>query len=446
MTFTEPELRPHGPARAPAKAAWAAWVGSALEYYDFFLYGTAAALVFGPVFFPMVDSRLQHVAAFATFGMGYVARPLGAVVLGHLGDRHGRKPVLSLTLVLMGASTFLIGLLPGHAQIGMAAPVLLVVLRLLQGFSVAAEHAGANAMTLEHAPAHRRGFYASLSLSGTAFGFVLASLVFLPVAALPQADMLAWGWRIPFLLSVVVVLAGLWVRRAVPESPVFAVERARFQDAPLPILDLFRCHRVAVLRVALAALVTVVSTVSGVFLLAYAVNTMGMPRQDMLVLMLLGSVLALFAAPAWAWLADRVGRRPVFIAGALGSAALTWPLLWAVSQAEMQAVFWLGLLLTGVAYSAANGIAPALYGEMFDTRVRLSGMAIGTQIGVALSGFAPSVCAALIAEGPHAWPWVAGLVTLVCTVAAGAVFTAPETRNVPTQLLGRRSGTVASLP
>lgn len=439
MTFAEPELRPPGPARAPVKAAWAAWVGSALEYYDFFLYGTAAALVFGPVFFPMVDSRLQQVAAFATFGMGYVARPLGAVVLGHLGDRHGRKAVLSLTLVLMGASTFLIGVLPGHAQIGIAAPVLLVVLRLLQGFSVAAEHAGANAMTLEHAPEHRRGFYASLSLSGTAFGFVLAALVFLPVAALPQADMLVWGWRIPFLLSVVVVLVGLWVRRALPESPVFTLERPGFQDVPPPVLDLFRRHRVAVLRVALAALVTVVSTVTGVFLLAYAVNTMGLPHHDMLVLMVLGSVLALFAAPAWAWLADRVGRRPVFIAGALGSAVLTWPLLWVVSQSDMRAVFWLGLLLTGVAYSAANGIAPALYGEMFDTRVRLSGMAIGTQIGVALSGFAPSVCAALMADDPHAWPWVAGLVTLICIVAAGAVFTAPETRSVPTQLLGSRS-------
>jgi MFS family permease len=428
-----------GIVRAPKKAAFASWIGSAVEYYDFFIYGTAAALVFGKIFFPTIDPKLGTIAAFATFGVGYVTRPIGAFFMGHFGDKFGRKKILTFTLLLMGLSTFLIGLLPTYGQIGSAAPILLVLLRLLQGLSAAGEQAGANSMTLEHAPADRRAFFTSFTLSGTQMGFILATLVFLPVSALPEDQLLSWGWRIPFLLSAIVVAVGFWVRRTLPETPAFEAE-ARSNEVPrLPIADLFRSHTPEVLRVIFAALVSVVSTIFGVFVLSYAVNTMHLPRTQMLTLLVCGNIVALAAIPLWATLSDRIGRRPVFIFGALGSALLIWPTLWAISRADVTLIFIFGLLLSGVVYSAANGVWPSLYGEMFSTRVRLSGMAIGTQIGFALGGFAPTISAALLKEGPDGWMPVAGLVTASCVIAAISVFTARETHAVAMEQLGNRA-------
>lgn len=211
---------PHG-AKTPRKAALASWIGSAVQYYDFFLYGTAAALVFPDLFFPTADPSSARLASFATFGVAYAARTIGAVVLGHFGDRIGRKTMLIFTLLLMGASTIAIGLLPTYAQVGILAPILLVVLRLLQGLSAAGEQAGANSMALEHAPADRRGYFTSFTLSGTQMELILATLVFLPIGALPEDALQSWGWRVPFLLSTIVVAVGLWVRRALPETPAF---------------------------------------------------------------------------------------------------------------------------------------------------------------------------------------------------------------------------------
>ncbi|RVU19685.1 MFS transporter [Methylobacterium oryzihabitans] len=433
---------PHAPtaegARAPRKAALASWIGSAVEYYDFFIYGTAAALVFGKIFFPSVDPKLATIAAFATFGVGYITRPLGAVALGHIGDKFGRKKVLTFTLLLMGISTFMIGCLPTYDQIGILSPILLVVARLLQGVSAAGEQAGANSMTLEHAPAHRRAFFTSFTLSGTQAGLILATLVFLPIAQLPEAQLLSWGWRIPFFLSAVVVAVGFWVRRTLPETPVFEQEDKAQETAGLPVATLFRTQWDDVLRVIFAALVAVVSTIFSVFTLSYAVNTMKIDRSTMLTVLILANVVALAAIPAWAALSDRIGRRPVFILGALGSAALIWPYLWALSQVNIPLIFTFGILLSGVVYSAANGVWPALYGEMFDTRVRLSGMAIGTQIGFALAGFAPSISAAVLGDGPTGWIPVAAFTTAAAAVAAVSVFTARETYRTPMDQLGRR--------
>jgi MFS family permease len=426
------------PARAPRKAAIASWIGSAVEYYDFFIYGTAAALVFGKIFFPSVDPKIGTIAAFATFGVGYVTRPIGAFFMGHVGDKFGRKKVLTFTLLLMGLSTFLIGALPTYGQVGIAAPILLVLLRLLQGLSAAGEQAGANSMTLEHAPAHRRAFFTSFTLSGTQMGFILATLVFLPISALPEDQLLSWGWRVPFFLSAIVVAVGFWIRRTLPETPAFEEEAKAHETPKLPVAELFQNHTPAVLRVIFAALVSVVSTIFGVFVLSYAVNTMHIPRSSMLLLLVCTNLVALAAIPLWATLSDRIGRRPVFLIGALGSAVLIWPALWAISRADLTLIFVFGLLLSGVVYSAANGIWPSLYGEMFDTRVRLSGMAIGTQIGFALGGFAPTISAAILGEGPNGWMPVAAFVTAACVLSAISAFSARETYNVPMEQLGKR--------
>lgn len=425
-------------ARTPKKAAFASWIGSAVEYYDFFIYGTAAALVFGKLFFPSFDPTAATVAAFATFGVGYVTRPLGAVVLGHVGDKFGRKKVLTFTLLLMGVSTFLVGLLPTYSQIGIAAPILLVVLRMLQGLSAAGEQAGANSMTLEHAPAHRRAFYTSFTLSGTQAGSILATLAFLPVAALPEEQLMSWGWRIPFFLSAIVVAVGFWVRRTLPETPVFQQEEQSKQTARMPVAELFRHQTADVVRVVFAALVSIVSTIFGVFTLSYAVNTVHIPRSTMLTVAILANVVALAAIPLWAMLADRIGRKPVFILGALSSGAMIWPYMWAISRGDVPLIFVFGLLMSGVLYSAANAIWPALYGEMFDTRVRLSGTAIGTQIGFALGGFAPTISAALLQPGSDGWMPVAIFVIATTVIAAIAAATARETYRVPMEELGRQ--------
>jgi MFS family permease len=423
-------------AQTPRKAALASWIGSAVEYYDFFIYGTAAALIFPKIFFSAANPQAAAIASFATFGVAYITRPLGAVALGHVGDRFGRKKVLTFTLLLMGFSTFIIGCLPTYDHVGILAPILLVLARLLQGISAAGEQAGANSMTLEHAPAHRRAFFTSFTLSGTQAGLILATLVFIPVSWLSEAQLLAWGWRIPFFLSVLVVIVGIWVRRTLPETPAFKKEERSGTPTALPVVALFRTQWADVLRVIFAALISVVSTIFSVFTLSYAVNTLHIDRSTMLTVLVLANIVALAAIPAWAALADRIGRKPVFIIGALGCAVLIWPYIWAISVVNIPLIFVLGILLSGVVYSAANGVWPALYGEMFDTRVRLSGMAIGTQLGFALGGFAPSISAALLGPGPMGWAPVAVFTSVTAIIAAISVMTARETYRTPMEELG----------
>ena len=437
-TLRQEAAAQHDAIRAPGRAAISAWVGSALEYYDFFIYGIAAALVFGKVFFPTHEANLAELASFATFGIAYVARPIGAVILGHVGDRFGRKKVLTFTLYLMGASTFLIGVLPSYEAAGSVAPMMLVALRLLQGLSAAGEQASASSMTLEHAPAHRRALYTSFTVSGIQAGFLLATLAFLPVAALPEADLLAWGWRIPFLLSLVVVIAGVWIRRSLPETPAFDECEQAHLITRFPVAVVMREHASDVLRVILCALVSVVITIFSVFTVSFAVNQIGISRSTMLTVLVLSSVIGLVAIPLWALLADRVGRKPIFIFGALGSAALIWPYLAAIVRADVPSIYAFGLLLAGVVYSAANSVWPALCGEMFDTRVRLSGTAIGSQIGIALGGFAPTISATLMVEGAGAWMLVAAFTSGAALLAALSALSARETYRVGLSDLGRK--------
>ncbi len=424
--------------RTPKRAALASWLGSAVEYYDFFVYGTAAALIFPKIFFSSADPQAAAMASFATFGVAYIARPFGAVILGHIGDKFGRKKVLTFTLLLMGFSTFIIGCLPTYDHVGVLAPILLVIARLLQGISAAGEQAGANSMTLEHAPEHRRAFFTSFTLSGTQTGLILATLVFIPIARLSEADLLAWGWRIPFFLSVIVVFVGFWVRRTLSETPAFVEEATKGKVEGVPLITLFSNYWTDVVRIIFAALISVVSTIFSVFTLSYAVNTMHIDRSLMLTVLVLANIAALVAIPLWALLADRIGRKPVFIFGALGCAVLIWPYIWAISQGDLTLIFVLGILLSGIVYSASNGVWPALYAEMFDTRVRLSGMAIGTQIGFALGGFAPTISAALLGTGPTGWMPVAAFTSITAVIAAISAATAFETFKTPMAELGKQ--------
>ncbi|MFF6986700.1 MFS transporter [Streptomyces sp. NPDC010273] len=438
------------PAKAvgqPKKAATAAWIGSALEYYDFFIYGSAAALIFPKVFFDDSDPATATLLSLATFGVAYAARPVGALFLGHFGDRVGRKKIMIFTLLLMGLSTFLIGCLPSRAQVGGLAPVLLVLCRVLQGISAAGEQASASSMTLEHAPPDRRGFFTSFTLGGTQGGQLIATLVFLAVAQLPDRQLLSWGWRVPFWASVLVAVAGYLIRRNLQETPAFAEQAATEGVVKLPLVVLLREHWADVLRVIAGALIASVSTIFTVWALAYATSdSVGMSRSSMLWVGALANLVALAAIPLWATLSDRIGRRPVYLIGAVGSAITMFLYLWAISTGSYALTLILGIVTFGVVYSAANGVWPSFYGEMFSTRVRLSGMAIGTQIGFAVAGFAVTFAAQIAGPDGTDWSSVALFTAALCVPPVIAAISARETHTVPTELLGTRSPREASQP
>ena len=438
-----PEATPE-PVRTPKKAAIAAWVGSALEYYDFVIYGTAASLIFPKIFFPEGNPAAATVASLATFGVGYVARPVGSFLLGHVGDKLGRKKVLIFTLLLMGISTFLVGCLPTYQSVGLLAPVLLVVLRLLQGLSAAGEQAGANSMSFEHAPDHRRGFFTSWTLSGTQGGQVLAPAIFLPLAALlPEDQLLSWGWRVPFFLSAVVVVVGFVIRRTLDETPAFESEVESSAVPRTPLSVLLRDHWRAVLRVMFAAFVAMVNTLYTVFALAFATKDtygVGFSSTFMLWVAIISNLVAIAVIPFWGSVSDRIGRKPVFLGGLAGSAVLSAAYVAVIASGNRALTAAVGVLLAGIVYSATNAVWPSTYAEYFPTSVRLSGMAIGTQFGFALAGFTPTIAAALLGDAGDGWPKVAGFAVVACVISAVAVATGPNgTHKVPTSELGRRT-------
>ncbi|HEY5852985.1 MAG TPA: MFS transporter [Aldersonia sp.] len=433
----------HAPAAAPdtskvKRAAVASFLGSMLEYYDFYIYASAAALVFGRVFFPSANPAAGTLLALATFGVAYIARPVGAVLLGHFGDRVGRKRIMLLTLVMMGVSTFLIGCLPTYAAIGVAAPIMLVLLRVLQGISAAGEQSGANALTLEHAPMGRRAFFTSWTLTGTQAGFILATIVFLCVAGLPEEALLSWGWRVPFWFSFLVVVLAYVVRRKLEEPEVFVEEQEHHEVAKFPVVELFRTHTADVLRVMLCAFVAVCGTVFSVFGLAFATShEVGVSKTEMLLVAVSANLLALAMQPALAILADKIGRKPVFITGVLGCSVMIFVYFNAIMSGNLALIFLGALVLTGVCYSAPNAIWPSFYAEMFNTKIRFSGIAIGTQLGFAAAGFAPTIAWTLVGDSRTNWLPVAILVAVCCVVSAASAATARETYKVPLTKLGK---------
>src|SRR3984885_7728770 len=307
------EHEPKG-AHQSKKAAASGWIGSALEYYDFFIYATAASLIFPQIFFPSSDPKVAIVASLATYGGGYVARPIGAFVLGHLGDTHGRKNVLLVCMFAMGLSTMAVGLLPTYEQVGLWAPALLVALRLIQGFAVAGEISGASSMILEHAPFGRRGFFASFTLQGVQAGQILAAAVFLPLAHFMPSDAFnSWGWRIPFLLSFVVIVAGYIIRREVDETPAFSEEGEHGAVPRAPIVQAFTQSWRDMIRVVCMSMMNVIPGVAAIFGAAYAVQPgygIGFHKDVYLWIPVLGNILAVMIIPLVGNLSDKIGRRP----------------------------------------------------------------------------------------------------------------------------------------
>jgi MHS family shikimate/dehydroshikimate transporter-like MFS transporter len=413
----------------PGKVAFASFIGTTIEWYDFFIYGTAAALVLGKLFFPSTDPLVGTVAAFATFGVAFVARPVGALIAGHIGDRVGRKSILVASLMLMGVGTLLIGLLPGYETIGVWAPILLTLLRVVQGLGLGAEWSGAVLMATEHAPAGKRGLYGSWPQIGVPAGSLLATATFAIVSATTGDAFATWGWRIPFLLSAVLVAVGLIIRLRLVESPSFELVKAKDDIAKLPITEVLRDYpRNVALAIGARFSDTLIFYIVTVFVLSYATGTLGVPRSVVLTGVLIGSALELAVMPLMAALSDRVGRRPVFLGGAGFAVLFAFPFFWLVDTGSTPAIWAAIVLMLIGGHAPTYATSAALLTEMFPTRIRMSGTSISYNISSMLAAApAPLIATALLGwSGGSSWP-VAAYVLLGAVLAFVSVYLVRET-------------------
>jgi MHS family shikimate/dehydroshikimate transporter-like MFS transporter len=404
---------------------FASCLGTVIEWYDFLIYATAAALVFNKAFFPTFDPLAGTLAALGSYAVGFLARPLGGALFGHFGDRLGRKSMLVLTLFIMGLSTFCIGLLPTYATIGVWAPILLILLRVIQGIGLGGEWGGASLMVLEHAPAARRGFYTSFVQIGFPVGLVLATLVFALVSKLPDADFAAYGWRIPFLVSIALLLIGTFVRSRVPETPVFESLRTRGGLSNNPVGEAVSKNGKTFL-IAVGLKLSEVSWVYmlTVFVVVFATTKLGLPKPMMLDAVMVAALLELVSLPLFGWLSDRIGRRPFYILGALFTIAFAFPLFWMLESKNTALIFAAVMIAMNFGHGMMFGPESCYFPELFGPRVRYSGASFGFQVSAAIGGgFAPIMATAMVGyfggtTGVSIMMIVLALITLAAALAA----------------------------
>jgi MFS transporter, MHS family, shikimate and dehydroshikimate transport protein len=404
---------------------FASCFGTIIEWYDFLIYATAAALIFNKAFFPTFDPLAGTLAALGSYAVGFLARPLGGALFGHFGDRLGRKSMLVLTLFIMGLSTFCIGLLPTYASIGVFAPILLIVLRIVQGIGLGGEWGGASLMVLEHAPADKRGFYTSFVQIGFPVGLVLASLVFGLVSKLPDADFASYGWRIPFLVSIVLLVLGTFVRSRVPETPVFEALKARDGLSGNPFGEAVGQNTKAFL-IAVGLKLSEVSWVYmlTVFVVVYATTKLGLAKQMMLDAVMYAALLELVSLPLFGWLADKIGRRPLYILGAVFTMLFAFPLFWMLESKSTALIFAAVMIAMNFGHGMMFGPESCYFPELFGPRVRYSGASFGFQLSAAIGGgFAPIIATAMVGyfggtTGVSVMMIVLALITLAAALAA----------------------------
>jgi MFS transporter, MHS family, shikimate and dehydroshikimate transport protein len=426
--FTTVEIPDDG--AALRRIVWSSVIGTAVEWYDFLIYGAATALVFNKIFFAAGDPALATIAAFGTYAVGFLARPLGAAIFGHFGDKVGRKAMLAITIIVMGLGTFLIGLLPTYQQIGVAAPVLLIVLRFLQGIGLGGEWGGAVLMVVENCPTHRRGFLGSMVQVGNPVGNLAAIGIFGLVSQLPDAEFMAWGWRIPFLLSILLVGVGLYIRLRMEETAAFSQVKAKNEVVRMPIVEIFRDHRRPFFTaVGLKISEIAYASIAGVFIMSYATSHLGLSRALVLNGAFIASFVALFSIPLFGWLSDRVGRKTMFYAGCAFSALFAFPMFWLLDTRDPTIVILTIVIAISFGQMVMFGVGAPWYSELFTTRLRYSGASLGFQVGAAISGgLSPLIAALLMTWAGATWP-VSIFLILCALITAIATFAAPEMAN-----------------
>ena len=415
---------------AMRKIVWSSVIGTAVEWYDFLIYGAATALVFNKVFFAAGDPALATIAAFGTYAVGFLARPLGAAIFGHYGDRVGRKAMLAITIMVMGLGTFAIGLLPTYAQIGIAAPILLIALRFLQGIGLGGEWGGAVLMVVENCPTHKRGFLGSMVQVGNPVGNLAAIGMFALVSQLPEEDFMSYGWRIPFLISILLVGVGLWIRMSMEETPAFRAIKAKNEVARMPIVDIFKYHRRPFFTaVGLKISEIAYASIAGVFIMSYATSKLGLSRGLVLNGAFIASFVALFSIPFFGWLSDKVGRKTMFYASCAFCAAFAFPMFWLLDTRDPTIVILTIVVAISFGQMVMFGIGAPWYSELFTAKLRYSGASLGFQVGAAISGgLSPLIAASLMTWAGATWPVSVFLIFCACITAIATSF-APEMAN-----------------
>ena len=417
--------------RSYTRLVLASCFGTAIEWYDFFIYAFLAPLVFDKLFFPKLDPKVGTIAVFATFAVGFFARPLGGIVFGHYGDRIGRKSILLITLLLMGVATTLIGLLPTYEQVGILAPIALVVLRFLQGFALGGESIGALLLTVESSPQGRRGFFGSLVYAAGPFSIVMATLAVSLVSRLPEQDLLSWGWRVPFVISIVLVAVGLYVRLKVEESASFSKIAAKREVVRIPMMEVFRHFtRPTVITLLVSLAETAFFYLTAIFALSYGTKTLGMPRPLMADALLYANCMAFLMVPLFGALSDRIGRKPVFMSGVIATMVYIYPFFLMLGTKDPTLVTLAIVLAAGLIHPLMFGPEGSFFAEQFETRVRFSGVSFGKQVGTVLGGgLAPLIASALLLQFDNSFVPIVVYFLVLATVALIATIAAKETRH-----------------
>jgi len=411
--------------------AFASAIGTTIEWYDFFLFGVVTPLVLNKLFFPNFDPLVGTLLAYTTFFVGFISRPIGGIIFGHYGDRIGRKTVLVLTILIMGIATFLIGCLPTYASVGIWAPVMLLFLRIFQGLGIGGEWGGAVLMAVEHSPAGRRGFYGSWPQIGVPAGLLLSSGMVYLLSYLPEADFFSWGWRIAFLISAVLVAVGLYIRLKIMETPAFTRVQETNKVAHVPFFELIRTHgKNTLLGLGARYIEGVTFNIFGVFVVGYLAGTLGLPRQTALSGVMIASAIMIIMLPIYGTLSDRVGRRRMFAIAGLLIGILSFPSFW-LMQTKEPLLIWLAIAIPfAIVYPAVYGPQAALFSELFDTRVRYTGISFVYQFsGIYASGLTPIIATALLPAGGNK-PWLICLyVLIVSIISAASVFAMTESHK-----------------